>query len=183
MFSIQSERLQLIPLDHSLLRIWQSSGRETLESQLGLKPNSFQLEEFYRNETETALSNFWIPQTHKYPLDFCWYTNWEIILKPSSCSVGGIGFSGLPDNDGKCEIGYVIDQKFRNKGIAKEAVELLINWANQDPDLKAISAKTFPNNLASQSVLLSTGFKLLEGKPIFLDEETPLLCFERQIKK
>ena len=123
MISIQSDRLQLIPLDHSLLTIWKNQARKALESCLQLQTNSFDLEAFYFQEMQLALNEFWIPQTHKYSFDFCWYTNWEIILKSSSCSVGGIGFSGLPNNEGETEIGYVVDKKFRQQGIAAEAVE------------------------------------------------------------
>jgi RimJ/RimL family protein N-acetyltransferase len=183
MISIQSERLSLIPLDHSLLQIWKTYGRTALEKSLGIQPNVFQMEPFYEKEMNDALHNFWIPQTHKFPLDFCWYTNWEIIFKPSSCSVGGIGFSGLPNNEGKTEIGYAMDQKYRNLGIAKEATSLLIQWASQDPDLHFITAETPSENLPSQAVLQANGFYQTGQKSIFVNQEIPLLIWEKQIKK
>ena len=70
MISIQSERLQLIALNHSDLVLWKNKGREALELSLGLTPNNLELEEFYRNETSKALHDFWIPQTRKFPFDF-----------------------------------------------------------------------------------------------------------------
>lgn len=183
MISIQSERLSLIPLDHGLLHLWKTSGRNALEKSLALQPNTFQLEPFYEKEMNDALHNFWLPQTHKFPFDFCWYTNWEIILKSSSCSVGGIGFSGLPNNEGKTEIGYAIDQKFRNQGIAKEAVSLLIHWAKQDPFLRCITAETPSENLSSQAVLLANDFLKVGNKSIFIEQEIPLILWEKQIKQ
>jgi RimJ/RimL family protein N-acetyltransferase len=183
MISIQTDRIQLIPLDHSLLMIWKNEGRLALENALNLSSNPFTLEEFYEKEMEQALKEFWIPQTHKYPFDFCWYTNWEIIDKSSSCSVGGIGFSGLPNNEGTTEIGYAIDQKFRGKGFASEAVTLLINWASQAEYLKKIIAETPVDNKGSQKVLLKNQFVKTSEKTIFLDKDIPLYCWEKEIKK
>ncbi|MEY4383711.1 MAG: Ribosomal-protein-alanine N-acetyltransferase [Bacteroidota bacterium] len=183
MISIQSERLRLIPLDNSMLTRWKTVDREAMEKSLYLVPNRFDLEEFYQQEMNQALVDFWIPQTHKFPFEFCWYTNWEIIYKPSSCSVGGIGFSGLPNNEGVTEIGYVIDQKFRNKGIATEAVKLLIDWAAQDEGLIKVIAETPQENLGSQHVLQKNGFIQTSEKSIFINKEIPLFCWEKKIKK
>ncbi|RVU24746.1 N-acetyltransferase [Sandaracinomonas limnophila] len=183
MISLQTDRLKLIPLDHSMLKIWSKEGRSSLEKALQLNSNPFDLEKFYEEEMQEALVNFWLPQTHKYPLDFCWYTNWEIILKDKSCSIGGIGFSGLPNNDGFTEIGYVIDQKFRNLGYANEAIEAIIDWANQDVDLKGIIAETPQNNLASQKVLQKNGFLKTGEKSIFIKESIPLFTWQLDIKK
>ena len=182
MISIQSERLQLIALNHSDLVLWKNKGREALELSLGLTPNNLELEEFYRNETSKALHDFWIPQTRKFPFDFCWYTNWEIILKSTSCSVGGIGFSGLPDNEGSTEIGYVIDHKFRGKGIATEAIDLLISWATQDKDLLKVKAETMQGNLASQRVLQKNNFLLLKEHTIFIEKDIPTYIWEKVIQ-
>ena len=98
MFELHTPRLTLIPLNQAHLLVWHQSGRKDLEKILNLQPNPWKLELFYEQETQQALSNYWIPQTAKFPLDYYWYTNWEIILKDSSCSVGGIGFAGLPDD-------------------------------------------------------------------------------------
>lgn len=183
MISIQSDRLQLIPLDYSLLTIWKNDGRKALERALNLNENLFQLEEFYEQEMAQALHDFWIPQTHKFSFDFCWYTNWEIIDKASSCSVGGIGFSGLPDNEGCTEIGYVIDKKFREKGIGTEAVKLLIEWGSQDSDLVKIIAETPQGNLGSQKILQKNQFQKIGEKTIYIKEEIPLYIWEKDIKK
>lgn len=135
-FKLQTPRLTLIPLQQQQLLIWQNSGRKDLEKMLDLQHNPWDLELFYEQETSQALRDFWIPQTAKFPLDYYWYTNWEIILNSSSCSVGGIGLAGLPDNEGTSEIGYALDQKFRGQGIATEAAQALTEWAFQDAGLQ-----------------------------------------------
>lgn len=178
MISVQTSRLQLIPLDHEMLQIWKHSGRESLEKILKLTPNSWEVEKFYLEETILALSDFWLPMTKKFPLEFTWYTNWEIILKEKSCSIGGIGLSGMPNNGGCTEIGYMIDQKFRGAGFATEAVEALKKWAFKDPDLNIIKAETPIFNLNSQKVLQKNNFKIVGEKQINIPEPTPLYCWE-----
>ena len=87
MISIQTSRLQLIPLDHEMLQIWNLSGRESLEKFLQLLPNSWEVEKFYQDETELALRDFWLPMTKKFPLEFTWYTNWEMSFAPFSARI------------------------------------------------------------------------------------------------
>ena len=142
-----------------MLQIWNHSGRESLEKLLHLLPNAWELEKFFQDETTLALHDFWLPMTKKFPLEFTWYTNWEIILKEKSCSIGGIGLSGMPNNEGCTEIGYVIDQKFRGLGFATEAVHTLKTWAFKDTDLKILKAETPTDNLNSQKVLQKNNFK------------------------
>jgi RimJ/RimL family protein N-acetyltransferase len=153
MIKLQTPRLTLIPLNHEQLLVWLQSGRKDLEKMLDLQSNPWKLELFYEQETRQALSDYWIPQTAKFPLDYYWYTNWEIILNTSSCSVGGIGLAGLPDNEGTTEIGYVIDEKFRGLGIATEAVKALSDWAFLDSGLQLLRAETPVDNEGSQRVL------------------------------
>lgn len=182
MISIQSDQIQLLALNHSDLLVWKNKGRAEMEFILGLNHNPLDLEDFYASETSKALQDFWIPQTRKFPFDFCWYTNWEIILKSTSCSVGGIGFSGLPNNEGITEIGYAIDKKFRGKGIATEAIDLLISWASQDKDLKKVKAETMQDNVASQKVLLKNNFVKMREHRLFIEKEIPTYIWEKQIQ-
>ena len=178
MISIQTSRLQLIPLDQEMLQIWNHSGRENLEKILQLNTNSWEVEKFYQDETTLALRDFWLPMTKKFPLEFTWYTNWEIILKEKSCSIGGIGLSGMPNNEGSTEIGYVIDQKFRGLGFATEAVHALKTWALKDPDLKMIQAETPTLNLNSQKVLQKNNFKIVGEKQINIPEPMQVYVWE-----
>jgi RimJ/RimL family protein N-acetyltransferase len=116
--------------------------------------------------------------TKKFPLEFTWYTNWEIILKEKTCSIGGIGLSGMPNNEGSTEIGYVIDQKFRGLGFATEAVDALKNWAFKDPDLKIMKAETPILNLNSQKVLQKNNFKIIGEKQINIPEPIQVYGWE-----
>jgi ribosomal-protein-alanine N-acetyltransferase len=153
-----SNRLTLIPLDHHLLSIWKEKGRTELEHILNLRPNHRKVDDLATAETEDALENFWLPQTAQYPDNFFWFTNWEIIHKEQKISIGGIGFAGYPD-DGKTSIGYMIDEKFQNKGFATEALNCLLDWAFMDPALKTVQADTPKDNFPSQKVLSKNGFE------------------------
>jgi [ribosomal protein S5]-alanine N-acetyltransferase len=179
MFELHTPRLTLIPLSHQQLLVWHQSGRKDLEKILNLQPNPWKLELFYEQETQQALSNYWIPQTAKFPLDYYWYTSWEIIHKDSSCSVGGIGFAGLPDDEGATEIGYALDEKFRGKGIATEAVQALSNWAFQDPGLHKLRAETPVDNVESQRVLEKNNFQKTGQKTIALENPLQVFTWER----
>jgi len=169
----------LIPLNHQQLQVWQKSGRKDLEKILDLQHNPWELELFYEQETSTALKEYWIPQTARFPLDYYWYTNWEIILNSSSCSVGGLGLAGLPDNEGTTEIGYALDQKYRGLGIATEAVQALSDWAFQDQGLQLLRAETPVDNAGSQRVLIKNEFKKTGEKTLPLEIPLQVFTWER----
>jgi RimJ/RimL family protein N-acetyltransferase len=179
MIKLQTPRLTLIPLKQQHLLVWMQSGRKDLEKMLDLQPNPWGIELFYEQETRQALVDFWIPQTAKFPMDYYWYTNWEIIQHSTSCSVGGIGLSGLPDNAGTTEIGYVIDQKFRGQGIATEAVKALADWAFLDVGLKILRAETPVDNEGSQRVLEKNKFQKTGEKNLALEIPLQVFTWER----
>ena len=176
---VQTPRLTLVPLTHNQLLIWKQLGREELAKSLEIKHNPWEMGLFYEQEMLQALSDFWIPQTAKFPLDYYWYTNWEIILNSASCSVGGIGLAGLPDNEGTTEIGYAIDQKFEGQGIASEAVEALSKWVFEDKDMQVLRAETPINNFASQRVLMKNNFHKTGEKTLELEIPMEVFTWER----
>ncbi len=159
MIQINSERLRLIPLDNQLLTIWHEQSRNAMEAKLGLNLSNWQIADFDRAETEDALINFWLPMTAQHPVDFFWFTTWEIILASENLSIGGIGFAGFPDQEGVTMVGYFIDGNYREKGYATEALNCLVDWAKLEPSLKTIIADTPFFNLPSQNVLKKAGFK------------------------
>lgn len=86
-----------------------------------------------------------------------WGSDWKIRLK-TGATVGGIGFKGLPDAEGIVEIGYGIDEAYRQRGYATEAVGGMVKWAKKQDGVKYITAQTEPNNKISQKVLLANDF-------------------------
>jgi [ribosomal protein S5]-alanine N-acetyltransferase len=158
MLEISSSRLQLIPLDHHLLTLWHTQGRNVMEQKMGLNPSDWQITDLYQRETIDALENYWLPMTNENFIDFMWFTNWEIVLKDQNLSIGGIGFAGLPDQEGKTMTGYMIDAKFHQQGFATEALACLLEWGKMDTNLKIVNADTPIDNIGSQKVLVNNGF-------------------------
>ncbi|WP_375548007.1 GNAT family N-acetyltransferase [Oceanicaulis alexandrii] len=93
-------------------------------------------------------------------------------------AVGVGGFHGPPDADGQVEIGYAMQPSFREQGLATEAVEGLVKWAFDHPEVRNVRAQTLPHLTASIRVLEKTGFTFVKE---YTDESGDTLClFERK---
>jgi len=58
------------------------------------------------------------------------------------------------------EIGYFIGERFWNKGVATEAVRILLDYISKHFDVVRIYAEVFSHNKASMKVLQKNGFYL-----------------------
>ena len=158
MFFIESERLRMIPLTNELLQLC-NANRAAMELAVGLNISNMKVDPFYKNEVDDAMANFWLPKTREHPDAYIWYTNWEIILKSTNISIGGMGFAGEPNERGEAETGYMIDQQHHNKGYATEALQLLSGWALAQERVNAIIVHTYEDNMASKKLLMKCGFE------------------------
>jgi RimJ/RimL family protein N-acetyltransferase len=158
MYYLESNRLQLIPLNTQQLQL-HASDYEALQQSLGLIPRPMLMEEYFRNEFDDALINYWLPETAANASNYKWFTNWLIVHKSDNCVAGGIGVAGMPNDQGETEIGYGIDQDYRRQGMATEALESLVNWVFQHSFSKAIIAHTLIDAPNSQRVLERAGFE------------------------
>ncbi|MBP3532132.1 MAG: GNAT family N-acetyltransferase [Thermoguttaceae bacterium] len=57
------------------------------------------------------------------------------------------------------EIGYGVDEAFRGRGLATEAVGALVDWGREREDVGVIVAETLTANLPSRRVLEKNGFR------------------------
>ena len=92
------------------------------------------------------------------PSTFGWHA-WIIILKETKELVGDCGFKGAPDEEGSVEIAYSLLPKWRNKGIAGEAVRALIDLASRDAGVIRVEAETREENIPSIKILENIGMK------------------------
>ena len=98
-----------------------------------------------------------------------WYAIWNMELKDESgIIVGDFCFKGLSD-DGVIEIGYGLKEEYRHHGYMTEAVKVITEWALSQDGVKQVEAETDAENIASQKVLLQSGF-ISNGK---MGEEGP----------
>lgn len=157
MFYIESERLRLIPLNLNQLHIYHQS--EALAKELGLIALNIDMEPFFQREFDDALQNFWKPFVEKNPEHYQWFTNWLIVLKEENTAIGGIGLTGLPNENQETEVGYGIGLGYRKKGYATEALGCLCQWAFKHLELGTIVANTPVDLFNSQRVLQRAGFE------------------------
>jgi RimJ/RimL family protein N-acetyltransferase len=71
---------------------------------------------------------------------------------------GLCGHKHAPTADGAVEIGYGIAAARRGRGLATRAVAAMLDLAAEDPRIRALTAETAADNIASQRVLEKNGF-------------------------
>jgi RimJ/RimL family protein N-acetyltransferase len=87
--------------------------------------------------------------------------------------VGGIGFHG-PPNGGSVEVGYGVVPDVRGRGVASEALRLLLEVAAGLDGVRRVVGRTEETNVASQRVMGSAGMQLVGRDPAFLHFEIHL---------
>jgi RimJ/RimL family protein N-acetyltransferase len=134
---IETTRLQIVPL--------------TVEQfHLLLCSNTLDL------HTQQAMEGLY-KEALKHPDTYWWYTNWQIILKAGNKSIGSACFMKEPDECGQVEIGYGINEEYRNQGYVTEAAKAICDWALQQNNVKSVIAETEVDNYASHRVLEKCG--------------------------
>lgn len=100
---------------------------------------------------------------------------WGIALIGCSQMVGSVCLFNLSENKSKAEIGFELLPEFHQKGIMREAVDLVIRYAMNEIAVDRIEANVHFQNNASINLLKNLGFRGCTG-------EGPVLRFERSNK-
>jgi ribosomal-protein-alanine N-acetyltransferase len=100
---------------------------------------------------------------------------------PERLFVGHAGFHGPPglDEPRALELGYAIFPSQRGHGYATEAVEALIDWAQEGHGIRHFIASVAPDNHPSLAIVRKLGF-VRTGQQ-WDDEDGFELVFERQV--
>lgn len=61
----------------------------------------------------------------------------------------------------KISVGYRLREKCQGRGIATEALKIMVDYLYTKTDIEIITASTLPDNLASANVLIKNGFNLV----------------------
>ena len=132
-----------------------------------------EMRELIVNEKDEGLKQAYsemLDMAIKYPESREWFAMW-LIEDADGKRIGELCFKGL-SADGAAEIGYGIEPEFQNRGYATEAVKAVTAWAFSQPGVSCITAETDESNIASQSVLIKSGFiaagKNGEEGPVFV---------------
>ncbi|GAA3844490.1 GNAT family N-acetyltransferase [Streptomyces coacervatus] len=81
-----------------------------------------------------------------------------LVRREDGRAVGGMGFHGVPDDEGRVEIGYDLTEAARGNGYATEALRALSEWALARDEVKLLFAAIDQQNLPSQAVVARAGF-------------------------
>ncbi len=85
---------------------------------------------------------------------------WGIVLKDCGKLVGTCGFHGMSDYHKRIEIGYDLNRDYWGKGIMKEALSLIIDYAFTESEVNRIEAFVEPPNRSSRILLEKLGFSM-----------------------
>ncbi|MET7450740.1 GNAT family N-acetyltransferase [Streptomyces sp. NPDC005574] len=101
-----------------------------------------------------------------------------LVRREDGRAVGGMGFHGAPDEDGRAEIGYDLAESVRGNGYATEALRALADWALARDDVPSLFATVDRDNPPSQAVLGRAGFVRVGGDGVLEGVEEGLLAYE-----
>ncbi|WP_405771228.1 GNAT family N-acetyltransferase [Streptomyces sp. NBC_01538] len=91
-----------------------------------------------------------------------------LVRREDDRAVGGMGFHGVPDEEGKAEVGYDLAEAARGNGYATEALRALAKWALARDDVRSLFATVEPHNAPSHGVITRAGFMPVSAE---LDEK------------
>ena len=154
---IETDRLIIKPLSYDELSKHLISPEE-LANDLGLTAS----QSLKDKETNDAIMNDLLPGLKDPAKDPSFYTMWIVIEKSKNAIIGGICFHGEPDEEGTVEIGYGIDNDYRNKGFMTETLKGIILWLRNNKKVRIIQAETDSANISSIKVLEKNGFDLFK---------------------
>ncbi len=80
------------------------------------------------------------------------------IISEDNQLVGGIGIFSIDKKNKNAEIGYWIAKDYWGKGIATEAVSLMLDFGFSELNLHRVYARVLGENIGSQKVLEKSGF-------------------------
>ena len=85
------------------------------------------------------------------------FTLYQLRTRTDGVAIGGLGFFGPPDAEGRVELGYGLVAAARGRGYATEALRAAVATAREH-HARSVAADTELDNLASQGVLRKAGF-------------------------
>jgi [ribosomal protein S5]-alanine N-acetyltransferase len=169
-----TKRLELIPATVDLCEA-EVLGREAIAAALGVRvPDSWPPAVFEPDDVERIRR-----QLQHHPGALNWTLHYVVLRRESVPGrarelLGVAGFAGAPSTAGVVEIGYAIAEEHQRCGYATEAVEALLAWAFEAPEVALVTATTYAALEPSIGVLRKAGFSQVGSDP-----RTGILRYER----
>lgn len=157
----KTERLKLLPLTTDNLSLsLENYGK--LQADLGLVVTQTVLDDDMEYAMKVRLRKALEDEEN-----YLWLTNWVIIHSVENKIIGNIMLKGCPNENGEVIVGYGIEEAFRNKGYATEALKGMTKWIFQNPSALCVFGDTEKANCASHKVLQNAGaFKYKENEEL-----------------
>jgi [ribosomal protein S5]-alanine N-acetyltransferase len=83
-----------------------------------------------------------------------------LMLRDTRKVLGSVVFHGRPDDNGIAEVGYGVEESSQGQGYGTEGTRACVEWALQQPGVRAVTATTFPWHRASLRVIEKLGMHL-----------------------
>lgn len=90
--------------------------------------------------------------------NWAFYSYWVVVYLPLRTIVGDLYFKNTPNENGEVEINFEISEKYRNRGIATDALNLVLPWAFSN-SVKKVKAEVEKDNIEAIRVLEKNEFK------------------------
>jgi [ribosomal protein S5]-alanine N-acetyltransferase len=169
---IRTERLDLVELSPAALQA--ITGRETarLSAELGVEvPESWY-------DIVPAEEN--LKLVHTNPNAGPWLSR-GIVYRADARLVGEIGFHTPPDDLAVVEMGYEVLPEYQRRGIAREAILALTDWAHASGLAEIVYVTIAQDNAPSIALARSLGFRFdehfrdpVDGPIVFYESRLPL---------
>ncbi len=85
------------------------------------------------------------------------FFDWAVVLKANSKMIGTCGFTSFDYLKESCEVGYVLNPRYRAYGLMPEAVNAVIRFAFEKLLAKRVTARFMKGNDASLRVMEKCG--------------------------
>ncbi len=93
--------------------------------------------------------------------DECWKESIILGIFWDGVFCGLAEMYGFRDDIHKISVGYRLSERFWGKGIATEALSMMVDYIYNETDIEIITASTMVENVASACVLRNNGFVLV----------------------
>jgi ribosomal-protein-alanine N-acetyltransferase len=149
--TLETKHLRLVSCTPVILRA-ALVGNTTLASALGVSvPDNW-------TEFGTGALQYALDRLLEDPKALNWFGYFPI-HKADRSLIGSGGYKGPPSTEGSVELGYEIVPEYRNRGLATEMTQALLENAFIDPRVAVVIAHTLAHENASTRVLNKCGFK------------------------
>ena len=141
----------------------------------------------YRSDERVSKYLLWSPDENREAtqiyLDYveklyakCKFYDFGIFLRESGKMIGTVGFTTINLHKNTASVGYVLNPKFWGQGLAKEALDKIIEFGFEILGFDTLFAKFIEENERSKKVLEKCGFS-------FYEKEDKLLLVKDRMEK